>query len=37
MMPGMPMTADVKVGKRTLVGYLFARVLPVFANGMREP
>ena len=29
-MPGMPMTADVKVGKRTLVSYLFARVLPVF-------
>ena len=37
MIPGMPMTADVKVGKRTLAGYLFARVLPAFSNGMREP
>jgi hemolysin D len=37
LMPGMPVTADVKVGKRTLVSYLFARVLPVFMDGMREP
>ncbi|HYZ48443.1 MAG TPA: hypothetical protein VE567_06065, partial [Sphingomonas sp.] len=35
--PGMPLTADVKVGKRTLVGYLFSRVLPTFQDGMREP
>jgi hemolysin D len=35
--PGMPVTADVKVGKRTLVSYLLARVLPVFMDGMREP
>jgi len=37
LMPGMPVTADVKVGKRTLVSYLLARVLPVFMDGMREP
>jgi HlyD family type I secretion membrane fusion protein len=37
LMPGMPVTADVKVGKRTLLSYLFARVLPVFMDGMREP
>ncbi len=36
LMPGMPVTADVKVGKRTLVAYLLGRVLPAF-NGMREP
>ena len=35
--PGMPVTADVKVGKRTLVTYLFSRVLPAFMDGMREP
>ncbi len=35
--PGMPLVADVKVGQRTLVGYLFSRVLPAFADGMREP
>ena len=37
LMPGMPVTADVKVGKRTLTSYLLARVLPVFMDGMREP
>jgi HlyD family type I secretion membrane fusion protein len=35
--PGMPVTADVKVGKRNLFAYLFARVLPVGLEGMREP
>lgn len=37
LVPGMPVTADVKVGKRTLVSYLLSRVLPVFMDGMREP
>ena len=37
LMPGMPVTADVKVGKRTLVSYLLARVMPVLNSGMREP
>ena len=37
LIPGMPVTADVKVGKRTLVSYLLSRVLPVFMDGMREP
>ncbi len=35
--PGMPVTADIKVGKRTMLSYLFARVLPVATDGMREP
>ncbi len=35
--PGMPITADIKVGERTVVGYLLSRVLPVAMNGMREP
>ncbi len=37
LIPGMPLTADVKVGKRTLAAYLLARVLPAFHDGMREP
>ncbi|GAC1344139.1 MAG: HlyD family type I secretion periplasmic adaptor subunit [Acetobacteraceae bacterium] len=37
LMPGMPVTADVKVGQRTMVSYLLARVLPTFMDGMREP
>lgn len=35
--PGMPVTADIKVGKRTILGYLLGRVLPVAREGMREP
>ena len=35
--PGMPVTADIKVGERTVVGYLLSRVLPVAMDGMREP
>ena len=35
--PGMPVTADIKVGERTLLSYLLSRVLPVAMDGMREP
>ena len=35
--PGMPVTADIKVGKRTVLQYLLGRVLPVASEGMREP
>lgn len=37
LVPGMPVNADVKVGKRTVLSYLFSRVLPVAMDGMREP
>jgi HlyD family secretion protein len=37
IMPGMPVTADVKVGKRTVISYLLGRMLPVASEGMREP
>ncbi|HTW68520.1 MAG TPA: HlyD family type I secretion periplasmic adaptor subunit, partial [Acetobacteraceae bacterium] len=37
LMPGMPVTADVKVGKRTVLRYLLGRVLPVTQEAMREP
>ena len=36
-MPGMPVTADMKVGKRTVLQYLLQRVLPVTQEAMREP
>ncbi len=35
--PGMPVTADIKVGKRTVLAYLLGRILPVISEGMREP
>ncbi|MGI4945095.1 MAG: HlyD family type I secretion periplasmic adaptor subunit [Janthinobacterium lividum] len=37
IVPGMPVSADVKVGKRTVLSYMFGRVLPVATEGMREP
>lgn len=35
--PGMPLTADVKVGKRTIMQYLLQRILPALSSGMQEP
>jgi len=37
VMPGMPVTADIKVGKRTVLQYLMGRVLGAASEGMREP
>jgi HlyD family secretion protein len=37
IIPGMPVTADIKVGKRTVLQYLAGLVLPVAQEGMREP
>ena len=35
--PGMTIKADIKAGTRTLLTYLFARILPIGLEGMREP
>lgn len=35
--PGMPVTSDIKTGKRTVLTYMLSRVLPVAQEGMREP
>ena len=35
--PGMPVTADIKVGKHTILAYMLSRVLPVANEAMREP
>ncbi|WP_407159422.1 HlyD family type I secretion periplasmic adaptor subunit [Bradyrhizobium sp. STM 3557] len=37
MIPGMPVSVDIKVGKRTVLSYLLGSTLPVFHEGMREP
>ena len=37
LVPGMPVTADIKVGKRTMMSYLLGKVIPVAREGMREP
>ena len=35
--PGMPVTADIKVGERTVLGYLLGLMLPIAREAMREP
>lgn len=35
--PGMPVTADIKVGVRTPLQYLIGMVAPIGQEGMREP
>jgi HlyD family secretion protein len=37
IIPGMPVTADIKVGKRTLLQYFLGIVTPAVHEGMREP
>jgi hemolysin D len=37
LLPGMPVTADIKVGKRTVIEYLLSRVISTASEGMREP
>lgn len=37
LLPGMPVSTDIKVGKRTLLTYFLGRLLPVANEGMREP
>jgi HlyD family secretion protein len=37
VIPGMPVTADIKVGRRTILQYLFGLVLPIAREAMREP
>jgi hemolysin D len=37
VMPGMPVTADIKVGKRTVLKYLLGMVVPIARDAMREP
>ena len=35
--PGMPVSADIKVGRQTVLRYLLEKVLPVAQQAMREP
>jgi HlyD family secretion protein len=37
VIPGMPVTADIKVGKRTVLSYLLGLMMPVAKEAMREP
>jgi HlyD family secretion protein len=35
--PGMPVTADIRVGKQTVVRYMLGKMIPLAREGMREP
>lgn len=35
--PGMPITADIKVGRRTIMQYLLQGIMPNLTQGMRDP
>jgi len=37
LIPGMPTSDDILVGKRTVLRYLLGRVAPLVTEGMREP
>jgi HlyD family secretion protein len=37
LMPGMPVTTDIEVGKRTVLKYLLGMVVPIGREAMREP
>jgi HlyD family secretion protein len=37
LVPGMPLEADMKVGKRTVLGYFTQRMLPTAYNSLHEP
>jgi hemolysin D len=37
LIPGMPVDADIKVGKQTVLQFLLTRVMPVAREAMREP
>lgn len=37
IMPGMPVEADIRVGKRTILQYMFDKWIPFLEQGMQEP
>ena len=37
LVPGMPVTADIRVGKQTVLRYLLGKAVPLATEGMREP
>lgn len=37
LLPGMPVTVDIKAGERTVFEYLIGKVVPIVSEGLREP
>lgn len=37
LVPGMPVIADIRVGKQTVIRYMMGKFIPLATEGMREP
>jgi hemolysin D len=37
LVPGMPIQADIRIGKQTIMSYMLGRFVPLATEGMREP
>jgi HlyD family secretion protein len=37
LIPGMPISADIRVGKQTVLHYIMGKFVPLATEGMREP
>ncbi len=37
LVPGMPIRADIRVGKQTVLRYMLGKTVPLVTEGMREP
>jgi HlyD family secretion protein len=37
LVPGMPIVADIRVGKQTVLRYMLGRTVPLATEAMREP
>jgi hemolysin D len=37
LVPGMPIIADIRVGKQTVLRYMLGKTIPLATEGMREP
>ena len=37
LLPGMPVHADIRVGKQTVMRYMLGKTVPLVTEGMREP
>lgn len=37
LVPGMPLNANIKVGRRTILSYFVTKIMPIATNSMREP
>lgn len=37
LVPGMPVVADIRIGKQTVLRYMMGKTIPLATEGMREP